>query len=112
MATGTTSGIEDRPGKGILHVAFELDDLRWTLTMGTQMERRPRQRRVPPRHLQPKPPVGRERTDRIADLDPNQARTPYARGLDGCDLMEGCRRGLCAVLSGASSASAGGNLFD
>ena len=49
MGTGTTSKIEDRPGKPVLHVAFELDDLRWTLTMGTGMGRRSRQRRVPPR---------------------------------------------------------------
>lgn len=46
MATGTTREIEDRPGEAVLHVAFELDDLRWTLTMGTGMGRRPRQRRV------------------------------------------------------------------
>jgi len=49
MATGTT-----RKGKGtgsaaVLHVAFELDDLRWTLTMGTAVSRKPRQRRVRPR---------------------------------------------------------------
>ena len=49
MEAGTTSPTEDRPGKGILHVAFELDDLRWTLTMGTRMGRRSRQRRVHPR---------------------------------------------------------------
>ncbi len=49
MGTGTTSKIEDRPGKPVLHVAFELDDLRWTLTMGTGMGRPPRQRRVRPR---------------------------------------------------------------
>lgn len=49
MGTGATSNIEDRPGKPVLHVAFELDDLRWTLTMGTGMGRRSRQRRVPPR---------------------------------------------------------------
>lgn len=52
MATGTT-----REGKGtgpeaVLHVAFELDDLRWTLTMGTAMGRKPRQRRVRPRDRQ------------------------------------------------------------
>lgn len=46
MATGTTHRIEDRPGEVVLHVAFELDDLRWTLTMGTGVGRRPRQRRV------------------------------------------------------------------
>jgi hypothetical protein len=34
MATGTTREIEDRPGEAVLHVAFELDDLRWTLTRG------------------------------------------------------------------------------
>lgn len=49
MATGTT-----REGKGtnepaVLHVALELDDLRWTLTMGTSIRRRPRQRQVRPR---------------------------------------------------------------
>jgi transposase len=49
METGTTSLMKDRPGDGILHVTFELDDLRWTLTMGTQMGRPPRQRRVRPR---------------------------------------------------------------
>lgn len=49
MATGTTRGIEDRPDEAVLHVAFELDDLRWTLTMGTGIGRRPRQRRVRPR---------------------------------------------------------------
>lgn len=49
METGTTSRMKDRSGEGILQVAFELDDLRWTLTMGTQMGRPPRQRRVRPR---------------------------------------------------------------
>ena len=49
MATGTTRRNEDRPDEAVLHVAFELDDLRWTLTMGTGMGRRPRQRRVGPR---------------------------------------------------------------
>lgn len=49
MATGTTRGTENTAGEVILHVAFELDDLRWTLTMGTQMGRRPRQRQVRPR---------------------------------------------------------------
>lgn len=33
----------------MLHVAFELDDLRWTLTMATGMGKRPRQRQVRPR---------------------------------------------------------------
>mgnify|MGYP001154012876 CR=1 FL=1 len=49
MATGTTRKGEVTTGKAILHVAFELDDLRWTLTMGTAMGRKPRQRRVRPR---------------------------------------------------------------
>lgn len=49
MSTGTTREIEDRPDEAVLHVAFELDDLRWTLTMGTEMSRRARQRRVHPR---------------------------------------------------------------
>ena len=49
MGTGATSRMKDRPGNGILHVTFELDDLRWTLTMGTGMGRPPRQRRVRPR---------------------------------------------------------------
>jgi transposase len=49
MATGTIRRMEDRPGEAVLHVAFELDDLRWTLTMGTGMGRRARHRRVRPR---------------------------------------------------------------
>ena len=49
METGAIRRIEDSPGEAVLHVAFELDDLRWTLTMGTEMGRRPRQRRVRPR---------------------------------------------------------------
>ena len=47
--TGTTREEENTSGGTVLHVALELDDLRWTLTMGTTMGRRPRQRRVPPR---------------------------------------------------------------
>lgn len=46
---GTTRGRKDTAGPAVLHVAFELDDLRWTLTMATGMGRRPRQRRVRPR---------------------------------------------------------------
>ena len=49
METGTTRRMEDGPGEGILYVGFELGDLRWTLTMGAQMGRLPRQRRVHPR---------------------------------------------------------------
>lgn len=49
MATGATRRREDRAGERVLHVALELDDLRWTLTMGTRMDRRPRQRRIRPR---------------------------------------------------------------
>lgn len=49
MPTGTTRRTEGTAGEAILHVAFELDDLRWTLTMGTRMGRRPRQRQVRPR---------------------------------------------------------------
>ncbi len=47
--TGTTRGSKDTAGPAVLHVAFELDDLRWTLTMATGMGKRPRQRRVSPR---------------------------------------------------------------
>jgi transposase len=47
--TGTTRGSKDTAGPAVLHVAFELDDLRWTLTMATGMGKRPRQRRVKPR---------------------------------------------------------------
>lgn len=50
MATGTTRRGKDTCGDAVLHVAFELDDLRWTLTMGTAIGRKPRQRRVPPRN--------------------------------------------------------------
>lgn len=46
---GTARGRKDTAGGAVLHVAFELDDLRWTLTMATGMGRRPRQRRVRPR---------------------------------------------------------------
>ena len=49
MATGTTHEEKDTGPETVLHVAFELDDLRWTLTMGTAMDRKPRQRRVRPR---------------------------------------------------------------
>jgi transposase len=49
MATGTTREEKDTGPETVLHVAFELDDLRWTLTMGTAMDRKPRQRRVRPR---------------------------------------------------------------
>jgi len=49
MATGTTRIREATSEQAVLHVAFELDDLRWTLTMGTSMGRRPRQRQVRPR---------------------------------------------------------------
>lgn len=49
MATGTIRRRKDTTGEPTLHVAFELDDLRWTLTMGTGTGRRPRQRRVGPR---------------------------------------------------------------
>lgn len=47
--TGTTREGRDTSGGAVLHVALELDDLRWTLTMGTAMGGRPRQRRVLPR---------------------------------------------------------------
>lgn len=47
--TGTTREGKDTSGGAVLHVALELDDLRWTLTMGTAVGRRPRQRRVRPR---------------------------------------------------------------
>lgn len=49
MATGTTRRRKSTTDGRILHVAFELDDLRWTLTMATGMGKRPRQRRVRPR---------------------------------------------------------------
>lgn len=49
MATGTTRRGEATSDEAVLHVALELDDLRWTLTMGTAMGRRPRQRQVRPR---------------------------------------------------------------
>lgn len=49
MATGTTRRGENTSGAAVLHVALELDDLRWMLTMGTAIGRRPRQRRVRPR---------------------------------------------------------------
>lgn len=49
MATGTTRRTESTTDGPVLHVAFELDDLRWTLTMATGVGRRPRQRRVRPR---------------------------------------------------------------
>lgn len=83
MATGTT-----RKGKGtgpgaVLHVAFELDDLRWTLTMGTAMGRKPRQRRVRPRD---RPEVLREieETKRRFGL-PEEARVVscYEAGREG-----------------------------
>lgn len=47
--TGTTREGKDTSAGAVLHVALELDDLRWTLTMGTAVGRRPRQRRVRPR---------------------------------------------------------------
>lgn len=47
--TGTTRKGKDTSGTAVLHVALELDDLRWTVTMATAIGRRPRQRRVRPR---------------------------------------------------------------
>jgi len=49
MATGTTRTRKATGEEAVLHVALELDDLRWTLTTGTRMGRRPRQRQVRPR---------------------------------------------------------------
>lgn len=42
MRTGTTRREQGRTGGLVLHVAFELDDFHWTLTMGTGMRREPR----------------------------------------------------------------------
>ena len=49
MTTGTTRMGKGRIRELVLHVAFELDDFHWTLTMGTGMRREPRQRQVRPR---------------------------------------------------------------
>jgi hypothetical protein len=49
MRTGTTRREQGRTGGLVLHVAFELDDFHWTLTMGTGMRREPRQRQIRPR---------------------------------------------------------------
>ena len=49
MRTGTTRKEQGRTERLVLHVAFELDDFHWTLTMGTGMRREPRQRQIRPR---------------------------------------------------------------
>lgn len=49
MTTGTTRTGKGRTRELVLHVAFELDDFHWTLTMGTGMRREPRQRQIRPR---------------------------------------------------------------
>ncbi len=55
MATGTTRREKGTESAAVLHMAFELDDLRWTLTMGTAMGRKPHQRRVRPRNRRSSP---------------------------------------------------------
>jgi hypothetical protein len=49
MRTGTTGREKGTRAETVLHVAFELDDFHWTLTMGTGMRREPRQRQIRPR---------------------------------------------------------------
>ena len=49
MRTGTTRREKGTRAETVLHVAFELDDFHWTLTMGTGMRREPRQRQIRPR---------------------------------------------------------------